>query len=419
MPVPTNDSTSRMGNGFTTSAAALAPESAQRRATLPTRSPSRDSRADRPRTAWVAIIDDEPINIRIVHKYLKDAGYQNVLMTDDSSQAMTLITRGKPDLVLLDIVMPKINGLEILQHMRSTDATKYLPVLILTAATEAEVKRRALEMGATDFLAKPVDPSDLIPRVRNALLKKAYHDQLADRKRHLEREVRNRTAELAASREEVVHCLARAAEYRDDITGHHVERVGKYVAIIAHELGFDEEKCELLGLAAQLHDLGKVAIPDSILDKPGKLDADEFAHMQQHCAFAKKILLPIHEDESNLRQKHARLGGGSVRVRRSPLLVLAARIAQTHHERWDGTGYPLGLAGDDIPIEGRMTAVADVYDALASRRPYKRAFAHQRCLDILEEGRGKHFDPRVLDAMLARMPQIIEVGKEYNDEATP
>lgn len=407
MPVPTGDTAKPAGNGFTTSAAGS------------THPPSPDRRADRPRTARVAIIDDDPLNIKVVHKYLKDAGYQNVFATTDATQAMELIASGKPDLVLLDIAMPKVNGLEILQDMRTREAMRHLPVLILTPSLKPEVKQKALEIGATDFLANPFDPNDLTLRVRNALLRKAYHDELASRKRYLEQEARKRTAQLTASREEVIHCLARAAEYRDDITGHHVERVGKYVGIIARELGFDEEKIELLELAAQLHDLGKVAIPDSILHKPGKLDTDEYVYMQKHCAFARKILLPIHEDESKLLRTRARLGGDSKRVRKSPLLVLAARIAQTHHERWDGTGYPLGLAGEDIPVEGRMTAVADVYDALCSRRSYKPAFDHKRCLEILVEGRGTHFDPSILDVMLAQMPQIVEIQKKYNDATTP
>ncbi len=418
MTVLTNDMTSQSGNGSATSAAAHPRNAVQQRTLQPASSSSCESRADRPRTAKIAIIDDEPINIKVVQKYLKDAGYQNIATTTDSTAAMGLILRGKPDLILLDIVMPEVSGLEILQAIRSKQEFRYLPVLILTASTEAKVKQQTLEIGATDFLAKPVDPSDLIPRVRNTLMKKAYHDQLASRRMYLEREVRKRTAELAVSREEVLHCLARAAEYRDDITGHHVQRVGKYAGIIARDLGFDEPKIELLELAAQLHDLGKVAIPDAILHKPGKLDENEFIHMQKHCAFAKKILLPIHEDESKLHRSHAGLGGNSSNVRKSPLLALAARIAQTHHEKWDGKGYPLGLAGEDIPIEGRITAVADVYDALCSRRPYKEAFPHREVLDIMEKERGAHFDPGVLDALLRKMPQIIKVQEEYTDAET-
>jgi len=391
----------------------------QQRPVLPTSTHTPDRRADRPRTARVAIIDDEVLNVKVVHKYLKDAGYQNLFAATDPSKALELVARVKPDLVILDIVMPKISGLSILERIRTEEATRHLPVLILSASTEPEMKQKALEIGATDFLSKPVDPDDMILRVRNALLRKAYHDELGGRRRHLEMEVRQRTAELAASREEVVYCLARAAEYRDDITGHHVVRVGKFVGIIAREFGFDEAKIELLELAAQLHDLGKVAIPDAILHKPGKLDADEYTVMQKHCAYARRILLPVHDDESKLLRTRAGIDGDSLCARKSPLLVLAARIAQTHHERWDGTGYPLGLAGEDIPIEGRMTAVADVYDALCSRRPYKPAFDHKDCLDILEKGRGSHFDPKVLDALLARMPEIIAVQKQYNDKTKP
>jgi putative two-component system response regulator len=311
--------------------------------------------------------------------------------------------------------MPGVTGLDILRAVRATDETKHLPVLILTAASDAEVKRRAVDLGATDFLPKPVDPHELLPRVRNSLLAKAYQDQLARENCRLEEEVKRRTTELAASREEVVHCLARAAEYRDDDTGEHVMRVGRYVGVIARELGFDEPQVEVLELAAQLHDLGKIAIPDSILRSPGKLEPQQFEVMKKHCGVAKNILQPMDEEQWKTLRSHTRLGAGLLHVRSSPLLMLAAKIAQTHHERWDGCGYPLGLAGEDIPIEGRMTAVADVYDALSSKRPYKPPFPREKCFAILEEGRGAHFDPKVLDAFFARTEDIINIQIQYMD----
>jgi len=372
-------------------------------------------------TGKIAIIDDEPTVTEVVRRYLEKAGYRSFAASTTPTDAMSFVVRENPDVLLLDIEMPTVNGLDVLQAIKTAKATQHLPVLMLTAEMASEVKRRALDIGASDFLAKPVDPHDLILRVRNALERKAYHDQLSREHARLEKEVRRRTAELTASREEVVHCLARAAEYRDDQTGRHVERVGKFVGIIARELGFDDERIELLELAAQLHDLGKIAIPDSILQKPGKLNPDERAFMRKHCAFAKKMLLPIPEDQAKLLRSHAHLGTGQPHVRHSPLLALAARIAQTHHEWWDGTGYPLGLAGEDIPIEGRMTAVADVYDALSSQRPYKKAFSHDRCFTMLEEKRGTHFDPQVVDAFFARIQQIIEIQIHYkarNDDPT-
>ena len=214
---------------------------------------------------------------------------------------------------------------------------------------------------------------------------------------------------------EVVYCLARAGEFRDDCTGNHVARVGRYVGVIARQLGYREAPIELLELAAQLHDVGKIGIPDSILKKPGKLDSDEFAVMKRHCEMGTKIINPI--DFSSLHQD---LNVGTVLLRecKSALMTLAARIAATHHERWDGAGYPNGLAGEKIPIEGRMTAVADVFDALSSARPYKQPFPMKKCIEILEEGRGAHFDPKVLDAFFESWREIEWLSIQLADSKT-
>jgi putative two-component system response regulator len=363
----------------------------------------------------IMIVDDESYNILVVRKYLQDNGYKNCVATSDSSAAMELIRRHRPDVVLLDVMMPGVSGLEILQAMRAEPETEHLPVLILTAATDSETKQNALDLGATDFLPKPVDPNELVPRVRNVLVAKAYQDRLADQAEYLDQQIRRRTAELAASRHEVVHCLARAAEFRDDTTGLHVVRVGKFAGIIARELGFRESHVELLELAAQLHDVGKIGIPDSILKCPGKLDPEQFDLMKTHCAIAKSILRPLSDEEWMKAKAHAGLGGDLLRVRSSPLLMMAARIAQTHHEWWDGTGYPLGLAGEDIPIEGRMTAVADVFDALSTARPYKPPIPREECYAMMSEQRGTHFDPRVLDAFFARANEVVQVQIEMMD----
>jgi putative two-component system response regulator len=298
-------------------------------------------------------------------------------------------------------MMPRVSGLEILQAVRADASLTHLPVLILTAATDAQTKQSALELGATDFLAKPVDPADLVPRVRNTLLVKAHLDHLAGYSQELEREVRKRTSELEASRLEVIHCLARAAEYRDDDTGRHVMRVGRYAGILARELGFQNDRAAMLEIVAQLHDVGKIGIPDAILLKPGRLDPDEFRVMQKHCEYGRQIIIPESgEDRSD-----------------APLLSLAARIAFTHHEKWDGTGYPSRLAQTDIPMEGRITAVADVFDALCSRRPYKPAFSLEQCLGILREGRATHFDPIVIDAFFRRIGDILSVQSQLADAA--
>ncbi len=367
------------------------------------------------KTARIAIIDDEIAQIRSLRQYLTEAGYSDFLTTTDATRAVDLVREEKPDLVLLDIAMPEVSGVDVLHIFNVEQIIQEIPVIVLTDTTDRELKHLCLELGASDFLSKPVDLMELLPRVRTLLTNKQYRDQQASHAEWLEEQVRKRTAELAASREEVVRCLARAGECRDDDTGHHVLRVGKYVSVIARELGFTPSRVETVELAAQLHDIGKIGIPDAILHKPGKLDDEEYAIMRSHCALGKAIIQPLPPQEASLLRTHARIGASMLYVPSSPLLMLAARIAQTHHERWDGTGYPLGLKGEDIPIEGRMTAVADVYDALSTKRSYKKAFSREKCFEILEEGRGTHFDPKVLDAFFKRADEIIQIQLDYMD----
>ena len=367
------------------------------------------------KSSRILIVDDEELNVRIVRKYLTDAGYTNFVTTSDSTEAIDLIRKERPDLILLDVMMPEVSGIDILHLMHLDDRLHHIPVVVLSAATDRDVKHICLELGVSDFLSKPIDPIELLPRVRNTLQNKQYRDQLAVHAEKLEDQVRQRTAELAASREEIVHCLARAAEYRDDDTGHHVMRVGKYVGVIAREMNFNESRVEVLELAAQLHDIGKIGIPDAVLHKPGKHDEEERVTINTHCAIGKQIIQPLTPHEWAILKSHTRLGSNLLHVSSSPLLMLASRIAQTHHERYDGTGYPLGLKGEDIPIEGRMTAVADVYDALSTKRVYKPAFPREKCFEIMTEGRGTHFDPVILDAFFRRADEIIRVQMEYMD----
>jgi putative two-component system response regulator len=323
------------------------------------------------------------------------------------------LIRSEPDIVLLDIVMPKFTGLDILSAIRADGQLAHIPVVMLTALEDRETKCQALSLGATDFLAKPVDPSELVSRVRNVLLVKAHHDHLRHHAADLERMVKERTAQLEASHQNVIHCLARAAEFRDDDTGRHVLRVGCYAAVIARQLGWNEARVQMLQQAAQLHDVGKIGIPDAILTKPGKLTTEEFETIQKHCGFGKRIFESLTESEWSVWRKHAELGQRILGDCPSPVLEMAAQIALTHHEKWDGTGYPIGLAGEDIPLEGRITAVADVFDALSTKRAYKSAFPLEKCFEILREGRGKHFDPQVLDAFFAAREQIVAVQISY------
>ena len=369
------------------------------------------------RRSKILVLDDEPYNVMVVRKYLRDAGFSNVVTISDSSQAMRTIRKEMPRLLVLDIVMPQVSGLDILRLLQADEALHYLPVLILTATTDANTKKTALDLGATDFLFKPVDPNDLLPRVRNTLVTRSYQDRLASYAQELELAVSDRTAQLEASRAEIVHCLARAAEYRDDNTGHHVNRVAHYAAIIARALGFAETRAAELQLAAQLHDVGKIAIPDAILNHPGKLDPEMLAVVQKHCVIAKRILTPMPAEEWHALRRHPELGASLLDISSSQLLTVAAKIALTHHEWWDGSGYPLGLAGEDIPIEGRITAVADVFDALSTARPYKSPIPRERCFAMMQEKRGTHFDPTVLDAFFGRSEEIVQVQMECADGA--
>ena len=234
----------------------------------------------------------------------------------------------------------------------------------------------------------------------------------------LEKQVRLRTAQIERSREQIIHCLARAAEYRDNETGEHVIRVGKYCAVIADELGFGENYCRQIELASQLHDVGKIGIPDSVLLNPGKLSHAEFEVMKKHCHLGCQIMEPLAEQDAARVIQHANVGGFIMDDVDSPMLELAAIIARTHHEKWDGSGYPNGLAGDQIPIEGRICCCADVFDALSSERPYKKKFPLQKCLEIMISERGTRFDPVVLDAFLTRLRDIEAIRLQYNDEAS-
>ncbi len=363
----------------------------------------------------ILIVDDEPINLQVARKHLLLAGYKQFVLTADPTEVLALLEQEHPDLVLLDIMMPGMSGLELLRAIRARDDFGHLPILILTALDDREVKSEALNGGATDFLTKPVDPTELLPRVRNALAIKAHHDHLQHYASELERTVRARTAELEESRLEVIRCLARAAEYRDNETGRHVLRVSRYAGIIAREMGLAAGLVELLEQAAMLHDVGKIGIPDSILLKPGKLDPEELEFMQKHCGYGKRIFQPMTGDEYTAYASHTTLGASIINPCRAPVLDLAARIALTHHEKWDGSGYPIGLAGEDIPLEGRITAVANVFNALSTKRPYKPAFPLDKCFAIMEEGRDAHFDPRVLEAFFTRRADIIRVQIDHAD----
>src|SRR3954468_22077787 len=294
-------------------------------------------------SAKIMIVDDEPTNIKVVRRLLEIEGYRNFVTTTDSSAAMYLIADQRPDLVLLDLMMPMVSGLDVLANVRADTSKPFTPIIILTAATDRETRLQALEQGATDFITKPIDPSDLIPRVRNVLAMMQFQRRLKNHAADLEAAVRSRTAELEASREDVLHCLARAAEYRDHDTGQHVLRVGRYARLIAEELGMEPDAVRALEQAARLHDVGKIGVPDEILLKAGELTDAEFSRMKRHSGFGKKILQQFSAEEQDRMQRHTEVGAQILKVGTSPILEMATRVALTHQEWWDGTGYPLGL----------------------------------------------------------------------------
>lgn len=366
-------------------------------------------------TAKILIVDDEPINVKVCQKYLHELGYKKCVGLTDSTRTIAVILDERPDIVILDVMMPIVSGVDVLKMIRKHEELAHLPVLILTASSDRTTKLTVLNLGATDFLTKPIDPSEMAPRIRNVLTVKRYQDSLRNHAAALEEAIQQRTAELEASRMDVIHCLARAVEYRDDHTGRHVERVGRYAGLIARALGLDESTVSMIEQAAQLHDVGKIGVPDEILMKPGRLTPEEFERMQKHTLFGRKIVEQMSERDWEKLRQHVHIGNRILEAPRSPLLSMAARIALTHHERWDGSGYPLGLAGNDIPLEGRITAVADVFDALSSHRPYKSAYPIDRCFQILQSESGTHFDPRIVDAFLSQRSLVVSTQLELAD----
>jgi putative two-component system response regulator len=334
--------------------------------------------------ARILIVDDQPANVRLLEALLTKVGYRHLRSTTQSRLATGLYTEFQPDLILLDLHMPDLDGFAVMDQLRSVLADDiYLPILVLTADINENVRRRALASGAHDFLNKPFDATEVQLRIANLLRTRFLHVQLAEQNELLERKVRQRTKELEQARLEILQRLSLAADYRDDTTGDHIRRVGESSAQIARCLDLPADRVELIRQAAPLHDIGKLGVSDAILRKPGALTPEEFAHVKTHTTIGQQILA-----DSDV-----------------PVLQLARDIAQTHHEKWDGTGYPDGRRGEAIPLAGRIVAVADVFDALTHQRPYKTAWPLERAIDEIVNQRGRHFDPTVVDAFLHSFQQ--------------
>lgn len=321
------------------------------------------------------LVDDEPTNLQVLRHILQDD--YRLLFAKDGPKALELAGRERPALVLLDVMMPGMTGHDVCQQLKNDPATREIPVIFVTALADTEDEAKGFEVGAVDYITKPVSPAIVKARVRT-------HLSLV------------RMDELKRTRLEIVQRLGLAAEYKDNETGLHVIRMSHYSRILARALGWSEADCDDLLNAAPMHDVGKIGIPDAVLRKPGKLDADEWAVMRQHVSIGAKII-----------GEHP-----------SGLLRMAQRIALTHHEKWDGSGYPNGLAGEDIPIEGRIVAIADVFDALTSERPYKQAWPVEEAVAFLREQSGQHFDPDLVELFIQRLPAVLEVKARWAEGRT-
>jgi putative two-component system response regulator len=326
--------------------------------------------------ARIVVVDDRPDNVMVLEHLLGGWHYPNVFGTTVSGQVMDLVERVNPDLVLLDLQMPPPDGYEIMRRLESRiRGTDRLPVLVLTADISTDAKRQALSLGARDFLTKPFDPDEVRMRVDNLLELRQAHLQLRDQNLTLEHRVLARTMELERARTETLERLSLAAEFRDDDTKQHAARVGRTVALMGERLGLHAEEVNRLRCAAPLHDIGKIGIPDSILLKSSQLADSEYELMKTHTLIGAEIV------------------SGST----SDVLETSAIIARSHHEHWRGGGYPHGISGDEIPLAGRLSAVADVFDALTHARPYKAAWPVEDAVGEMRRLRGKQFDPEVFD----------------------
>jgi response regulator RpfG family c-di-GMP phosphodiesterase len=325
----------------------------------------------------ILVVDDEEMNLRFLRRALERAGCTRVQTTTDALRVPALFAETRPDLVVLDLHMPGMDGFGLMERLAPIAGGRSgVPFLVVTGDVSEEVKRRALESGARDFLTKPFSETELLLRVRNLLEVQRLHGSLREQNARLELQVAERTRDLEHARLEILGRLALAAEFRDDETQEHAWRIGRTCGLLATALGLVDGQVEVLRRAAPLHDIGKIGIPDAILLKPGRLTDSEFATIRTH----------------------ATIGGQILSGSQSSVLLLAERVALSHHERWDGGGYPRGLCGEEIPLAGRIAAVADVFDALTHERPYKSAWPVREAVAEIIRQRGRQFDPRVVDA---------------------
>nr|WP_196141179.1 HD domain-containing phosphohydrolase [Aliikangiella sp. G2MR2-5] len=339
------------------------------------------------------IVDDNQSNLKLVEKVLRRSNYKDLVLIDDPREVVDTYRANRPELILLDINMPYLNGFEVLKRLNALNDDLLPPVVILTAQNSQDTLFQALELGARDYISKPFDTNELLMRVKNLLDAQLAHHFLHDQKALLEQLVQERTKELEDTRLQVVQRLGKAAEYRDEETGNHILRMSHSCALLAEALGWNEKDCKLILNASPMHDIGKIGIPDHILLKPGRFEPDEWEIMKTHAQIGAQLL---DGDDSEL-------------------LVMAREIALTHHEKWDGSGYPNGTRGEEIPEAGRIAALADVFDALTSERPYKKAWPIEQAIEFIQTNKGSHFEPRVVETFLNILPGILEIRSRFSD----
>jgi cyclic di-GMP phosphodiesterase len=341
--------------------------------------------------ARVLVVDDQPPNTLLLRKLLEAEGYRQVFTVNDPTEVLALQRQSPFDVILLDIRMPKLDGFGVMRLLQEDAGEDYVPIIVLTAQTDEETRLRALAEGAKDFVTKPFNRAEVLNRIRNMLEVRLLHRRVREQNELLEQRVQARTLELQETRLEIVRRLGKAAEFRDNETGYHIIRMSKFSELIAQAMGMNDAIAELILHASPMHDIGKLGIPDGILLKPGRLDPQEWAVMKTHSDIGGEILDGHH----------------------SKLLQMAARIARAHHERWDGSGYPRGLREKEIPLEARIVAVADVFDALTSQRPYKKAWTVEASIEEIRSLAAKHFDPAVVKAFFGALPRILDVKARY------
>jgi len=362
----------------------------------------------------ILFVDDEPHYLASVKRLMrKHRDEWNFFFSESVKDALETIVSSSIDVIISDFQMPEKTGFDLLEILQSDESTHSIPFIMVTGNSEKDLKMKALENGATDLLNKPVSYGDLIARITNALKLKAYQDELKQQNEILEIKVKERTAALEFLHHDLIWRMAKIGEMRDEETGNHVVRVAHYSKLIAEAIGLKQNDAELIFLTSPLHDLGKIGTPDNILLKKGKLDEDDWSVMTQHCAVGASILLenPKMMRSFNTTKEFSDLTD----LMNDNLKKTAAEIALSHHEKWDGSGYPKGLRGDKIPLFGRIVAIADVYDALRSSRPYKQAFSREKSWKIIQEGVGNHFDPEIIHKINDHQHLFESIRAKYND----